>query len=314
MLSPKQLNYLREVFPEFKPDPHGDAMLQFYRLGLQRGWKEGSDAFRMAYHAFFNKSFESSAEDIAQALNTSLKISKPANGDESHKATSSNSRGGTLPPNSDGGVLITSARHGSATKLTLNNSKPAQGRQSFGVDSSSDSSVVFTPKSDGGVPISTELPKISTKANTHDLKRFFDQDPDFQSQPEKPFLVEFARFAKHKGWPNDRFDESSDEFAAALFSELHHFLGERLPALQQMCKDLRLNVVTDTIPKCQKAIKSVHVNIFTYIDCRRAGRQIAPIHATYSEFVNHTEKHGLICPKMAAKGHIGSRALMKDMP
>ena len=99
--------------------------------------------------------------------------------------------------------------------------------------------------------------------------------------------------------------------------------------MQRLCEDLGIDPVPGSVTQCKKvrrqslsllprltnflkALEKVYVNIFTYVDCKRAGKAVKPVFNTYMPFRRYT-LDGKIFPKVSAKADLALRCLLKDL-
>lgn len=181
----------------------------------------------------------------------------------------------------------------------------------------------------GGVAIYT--PSTSTEGVV--AVRYFDIFPNFTPNHQAPLRQEFARLAKSEGWTK-KSEQYKVERLRCFEMEYAHFYGEHnannLQAWQALHEDIvRTEPVPRSIKKCREvrtnilfwmsfrsmltqaqSLKGHFVNIFDYIDCKRAQKPVNPIFTTKKHFWNYTMQ-GNKFPVLATKANPTRGALLQ---
>ncbi|KAI9668414.1 MAG: hypothetical protein M1831_001168 [Alyxoria varia] len=281
-LTPAQLNILHNNFPHFPTNPHNSAQREFMRLAQFRGWATGSPDFLRNYRNLFGYAWVVGGAQTQMQMQTQTHTQREEDGS------------------------LAEAMAG----LDVN---------AGGNDTDTDTDTDSDGNENGAAASSS-----GSRMNVNPAPRYFDAFPGFTPNPVSPFRTEFNRLADFEGWGRGS-KIYWREFTNALSAEFVYFtesypyeLSGRKDILQHLCRDLgfREEEIPESIKKCKEILKSIHVNIFTYVNCKRAGRQfVSPIFTDKRRFDEYTMKKGKgrICPKDCAKANVASRVLMRDI-
>lgn len=89
------------------------------------------------------------------------------------------------------------------------------------------------------------------------IHEYFARYPDFEYQPMAPFLQEFRRLLREKGWLNDpnRSKAEWDAIHDAMVLQFNATYGRSagdLSAWQSLCAALGVDPIPDNIKQCRK--------------------------------------------------------------
>ncbi|RDX53153.1 hypothetical protein OH76DRAFT_1433139 [Lentinus brumalis] len=145
------------------------------------------------------------------------------------------------------------------------------------------------------------------------IHEYFAKYPEFDYQPVAPFLQEFRRLLRFKGWNNDptRRKIEWDEIHDAMVLQFNVMYGRRaddLSAWQSLCDALGVNPIPDNIAQCRKIVKTTHVNL---VDFLQRPDPEKPVQTFPSEraLAKHSKKQKKIFPK--SNVNVGS--LLRDL-
>ncbi|KAI9668415.1 MAG: hypothetical protein M1831_001169 [Alyxoria varia] len=317
-LTKGQLKNIRNSFPSFPVDAANDAYAEFARLAQFKGWRQGTQQFSGQCENFFGKNWKKLAKEQKEELNKKI-AALDANGGNGDNLIDAVANTGTSEgiESGNGEDLVDAmfdlgmsegSESGSGDNLI---DALANLDMSDGSESGSDTRITSSTTSSGS----------GIRLHHHQSSPYFSCDPTFTPQPCAPFRQEFGRFAQHKGWCKTS-PKYKHEFGVAMCAEFDFLatsgVGHVTPlmVLQQLCRDLlgdgkgKGKSVPGSLTGCREALKPIHVNIFTYLDCKRAGHSINPTFKTARELSKFAKKEG-ICNRDVAKMNVGSKALLK---
>ncbi|KAF2133501.1 hypothetical protein P153DRAFT_393319 [Dothidotthia symphoricarpi CBS 119687] len=165
--------------------------------------------------------------------------------------------------------------------------------------------------SDSVTSSASNAPSQSTsEASGTDGNAYFVEFDGFQPDPEADFVKEFHRLAIHEHWSKKekKIRRVEAEFALHYGTDV-----SKLEKWQDLCRDLKIKHVPGSITKCKKAIKSVHVNIFDFIEHRCDPQRFNL--DTHKSFKNFREDMvaGKIFPLKRAKEGTFIKALLRPV-
>ena len=136
----------------------------------------------------------------------------------------------------------------------------------------------------------------------------------FVPNPEATIQSEMTRLAQHMRWSKK---ETSKERLIAYREEILRLSGfqhaqNNATAYRQLCKDLGIEEVPKTVKDAKRLLSPVHVNLFDYVNCKRAGLTVQPVYTNKAQLIQHTLA-GLAFPKQAVKSNGGIRVLLERL-
>jgi hypothetical protein len=147
---------------------------------------------------------------------------------------------------------------------------------------------------------------------------YFAQYPTFDYHPKADDWRQkgaFNALAKQSGWSQAIRKEKYNEFKQTWYNVVETEFGESsLPHYQNLCRDLRISPVPDSIAGCKARLSSVFVNIVDLIQYRKdraAGRRAAlTLFESLEELRDYSEISQKSYPKQSAKAEM-LRELLK---
>uniref|UniRef100_L7IPV8 C2H2-type domain-containing protein n=1 Tax=Pyricularia oryzae (strain P131) TaxID=1143193 RepID=L7IPV8_PYRO1 len=115
------------------------------------------------------------------------------------------------------------------------------------------------------------------------LDQFFLSFTTFDHDPSEPPAACFNRLRRHQGWRRGDADSNDawDRYQAALESELRMWYdsGNSLAAWHALCRAIGVDPLPQTCEMCERAVRSIYVNIVDLIEWARAqrGHDVQPV-------------------------------------
>lgn len=115
------------------------------------------------------------------------------------------------------------------------------------------------------------------------LDQFFLSFKTFEHDPSEPPAASFNRLRRHQGWRRGDADSDDawDRYQAALESELRMWYdsGNSLAAWHALCRAIGVDPLPQTCEMCERAVRSIYVNIVDLIEWARAqrGHDVQPV-------------------------------------
>ncbi|KAF2633688.1 hypothetical protein BU25DRAFT_416862 [Macroventuria anomochaeta] len=137
------------------------------------------------------------------------------------------------------------------------------------------------------------------------------------SGPNDDFNFMFNRLAIKEGWSKTQRKKRRHEAIAGEIEAIYGADTTKLEKWQELCRDVRIEPVPQSITKCKKALGSVYVNLVNLINHRRNRSVPVILFPNYQAFRTWTlggKKFGdRIFPKKLAKEEGFVKALLKDL-
>ncbi|KAL5866283.1 hypothetical protein ACKVWL_011565 [Pyricularia oryzae] len=109
------------------------------------------------------------------------------------------------------------------------------------------------------------------------LDQFFLSFTTFEHDPSEPPAASFDRLRRHQGWRRGDADSDDawDRYQAALESELRMWYdsGNSLAAWHALCRAIGVYPLPQTCEMCERAVRSIYVNIVDLIEWARVQRR-----------------------------------------
>ncbi|KAI9676361.1 MAG: hypothetical protein M1817_000518 [Caeruleum heppii] len=143
---------------------------------------------------------------------------------------------------------------------------------------------------------------------------YFDRFPTFDADPEGPLLDQFAALAIARNWKpgTKKYHKNRqaclEQESALAFTED----ATKLQTWQALCEEVGIKSVPDSIKKCKKALRTVHVNIVDLIDSRRAGTSVRRFKSR-AALIEYTRETNKIYPRALAKADGFLKALLREI-
>jgi hypothetical protein len=150
------------------------------------------------------------------------------------------------------------------------------------------------------------------------IAEFFAQYPNFAFHPGRDWrqIDAFNSLAEQQEWHGTERENKWEEFRNCWTNVVEHEFTEcRIEHYQNLCRDLGLEPVPDSIRMCKRELKRVHVNIvdlMQYRRDRREGRNPArpQLFATAQELEDYTRRERKYYPLQNARAEM-LRVLLK---
>ncbi|KAF1836205.1 hypothetical protein BDW02DRAFT_494169, partial [Decorospora gaudefroyi] len=136
----------------------------------------------------------------------------------------------------------------------------------------------------------------------------------FVYDPTFGILSNFDRLAASRKWGDKLTRKHWAECQAVEFGQLYGKDSTKLEAWQQLCRDVNIDPVPDSITQCKKASRSrkVWVNLVNLIDHRNLGVELIRF-KNYRQFQEYTVELGNIFPKKKARENGFICALLRKL-
>ncbi|PGG95019.1 hypothetical protein AJ79_10317 [Helicocarpus griseus UAMH5409] len=143
---------------------------------------------------------------------------------------------------------------------------------------------------------------------------FFSRFAGFKPNPSVSAKDEFARLAHNRNWKENggKYQKEWAKFIAWEFSKHYGPQVTKLENWQSLCHEVGIEDGIESITKCKKALRSVHVNIVDLVDARRTGKKVKTFRSE-AALRNYTLRTERIFPKKAAKGDGFLKALLREI-
>ncbi|RPD61910.1 hypothetical protein L226DRAFT_571306 [Lentinus tigrinus ALCF2SS1-7] len=162
---------------------------------------------------------------------------------------------------------------------------------------------------------SREAAKASKPELNH-IHAYFAQYPEFDYQLDAPFLKEFRRLLRVKGWNNDpvRRKAEWDDIHDAMVLQFNTMYGRSagdLSAWQSLCAALGVDPIPDSIKQCRKIVKGTHVNLVDFVE-RRDLDQPVRVFPSEHALAEYSKKHKKIFSKSQCQRREPPERLVKE--
>ncbi|KAI0310461.1 hypothetical protein OF83DRAFT_1088352 [Amylostereum chailletii] len=150
------------------------------------------------------------------------------------------------------------------------------------------------------------------------LQTFFDAYPTFTYDPSGSPIHEFGRMCQFFGWHNAYTTARKKAYTAfrrALVDEFNAKFGtdaNKLAPWRALCQTIGISPIPESVTKCKKAMKAVHVNLVDLVDPSLANKKIHKFRNVH-ELAAYTQETGKIFPKNAAKAGGVLKYLLREI-
>ncbi|KAL7924579.1 hypothetical protein ACQKWADRAFT_271065 [Trichoderma austrokoningii] len=153
--------------------------------------------------------------------------------------------------------------------------------------------------------------------NKDELGQFFALYNQFDYDPQEASRVAYNRLVAFFGWKKQSKQErkARERFQIAIVGRFEQLYGadeNKLDILQTLCEKIGISPIPGTITSCKKAIKTVHVNIYDFIDSEQTGEPVRTFDSL-NQFRAYTKKNGKVFPKEDAKDNALLRFLLRPV-
>ncbi|KAG5917826.1 hypothetical protein E4U42_007102 [Claviceps africana] len=149
------------------------------------------------------------------------------------------------------------------------------------------------------------------------IDTFFKQYQQFDYNPHAEAWSEYRRMSAFLKWTrNSKKERKANhlfrEAIVAQFGALYGVDEKKLDDLQRLCEKLEISPMPQCISSCQKAVRSVHVNIMDFVDCERTGRPVRKF-THLGQLQRYTRSRDKFFPLQEAKGSSLLRFLLRTV-
>lgn len=112
--------------------------------------------------------------------------------------------------------------------------------------------------SDSTTPASHGTNPTSEAESSSASDGYFDRHTNFAQNPEADLSAEFARLAIAKGWSKKQQKAHKAEAIEAEFGRLYGTSYDKLESWQDLCREVGIDPVPQSITQCKKVCSSTH--------------------------------------------------------
>ncbi|KAF9697058.1 hypothetical protein EKO04_004828 [Ascochyta lentis] len=162
----------------------------------------------------------------------------------------------------------------------------------------------------------SSTPQASDSASSNTDVGYFAQH-GIIADPDDDFNSLFKRLAIQEGISRKQLMKRRNQAIAAEMDAAYGTDVKKLEKWQELCRDVRIEPVPQSITQCKKALSKVWVNLVNLIDHRRNRKVQLIVFTSYKQFYKYTvgdgDAYDHIFPKKLAKKEGFIKALLRNL-